>query len=258
MSHPADLEPAERDPKKLRRTAWVLVAVMVLGGVLILAAYQKVAEDKAKDTRPAHVYQITRERSLRVIRQDGSQADLFDLRGGVFVIHTLSLKHPESGKLSLEVMKRLAAKHAATPGFNLVSLAVEPLPSGETAATLAAAAKSHGMILPQWWLGTNEPATLHKFIKNELKTNIFPHEENGRWVFDTSIILIDKQGRIRRAVVPQQRGGPPYVADFDFDEAAGFDARGVKTGNDRTNVRQLEFLLETTIDTLLAEPAESP
>ena len=58
--------------------------------------------------------------------------------------------------------------------------------------------------------------------------------------------------------MPQQRGGPPYVADFDFDEAAGFDARGVKTGNDRTNVRQLEFLLETTIDTLLAEPAESP
>ena len=60
-----------------------------------------------------------------------------------------------------------------------------------------------------------------------------------------------KPRRIRRAVVPQQRGGPPYVADFDFDEAAGFDARGVKTGNDRTNVRQLEFLLETTIDTLL-------
>ena len=34
MPLPADAEPAVRDPKKLNRTAWTLVAIMIAGGWL--------------------------------------------------------------------------------------------------------------------------------------------------------------------------------------------------------------------------------
>lgn len=256
MSRPTDLEPTVRDPRKLRRTAWTLVAIMVLGGVLILKAYEKAAIGKSKDTRPSVVHRIAKERDLRIFRQDSKTVDLFDLRGKVWAVHLISLSHPDTSKRSFEVMKRLAASHAATADLHLVSLIVDPIRPEDASATLAKASADLGISLPQWWLGTNEAPTLHKFVKNELKTGIFPHLENGRWVFDTSIVLIDRGGHIRRAVIPQKKGGPPYVATFDFDQAASWDQKGVKTGTELSNQAQLEALLTETVKTLLAEPPE--
>lgn len=258
MSLPPDFEPAVRDPKKLRRTAWTLVAIMIAGGSLIMMSYEKWASKQAADDRPSMVHRIRKERDLRVIRQDGKTADLFDLRGKVWVIHVTCLAQPGLSSRSMEAMKRLAAKYADTPDFHLVTLALDPAPADQVVGRLAKGAEENGMTLPQWWLATNEAATLHKFIKSELKSNVFPHEENGVWVYDTSIVLIDKNGHLRRAVIPQKRGGQPFVATFDFDQAAQWDKDGIKTGTDRSNEGELEHLLQTTIDTLLKEPAESP
>ena len=257
MPIPADYEPAHRDPKKLKRTAWILVAIMFSGGWLVLKSYEKWSVRQSADDRPSIAYRIPKERDLRIIRQDGKTADLFELRGHVWVVNVMSLKNAESAGRSLAVMKRLADHHSGTTGFNLVSLAVDPLPAEEIVPALAKTAETHGMRLPQWWLGGNEPRTLHKFIKNELKASVFPHDSNGVWTFDPAIVLIDKNGHIRRAVVPQKQGGPPYVATFDFDQAAAWDAAGKKTGTTRSNQAELETLLGKTIDTLLAEPAES-
>jgi hypothetical protein len=254
MSVPADLEPAVRDPKKLRRTAWTLVAIMLAGGWLILKSYEKWAVKQSADDRPSIVHRIQKERDLRVIRQDGKTAELFDLRGHVFAINVISLADPASAERSLAVMKRLAVKYSGTADFNLVSLAVDPMPAGEIVSALAKTADTQGMKLPQWWLGANEPGTLHTFIRNELKATVPPHETDGKWVFDPTIVLIDKNGHLRRAVVPQKQGGPPFVATFDFDQAAKWDAEGKKTGTALSNEAQLEALLLKTIDTLLAEP----
>lgn len=247
------LEPAIRDPKKLRNTALVLVVIMLLGGWLVLKAYEIWSVDQSKDDRPAVIYRITPERDLRMLRQDGKTVDLVNLRGKVIAVNVISLRDPQAGERSLAVMKRLAAARAGKSDFNLVTLVIDPMPSDKLLSTLAGTATEKGISLPQWWLGSNEPATLHKFIKNELKANIYPHETAGKWEYDSSIVLIDKNGHIRRAVVPQKQGGPPFIATFDFDQAAGWDARGAKTGNDLTNEGQLEVLLNSTIDKLLAE-----
>lgn len=254
MSLLADYEPAVRDPKKLARTAWTLVAIMVIGGVLILKSYEKWAVKQSADDRPSIVHRIQKERDLRMIRQDGKTAELFDLRGHVFAIHVISLNNPESSARSLAVMKRLAEKYSDTTEFNLVSLVVEPFPADAIVSELSQAATTHSMNPPQWWIGGNEPGTLHKFIKNELKATTPPHEQDGKWVFDPTIVLVDKNGHLRRAVVPQQRGGPPFIAIFDFDQAARWDANGKLTGTDLTNEAQLEVLLSKTIEKLLAEP----
>jgi cytochrome oxidase Cu insertion factor (SCO1/SenC/PrrC family) len=253
-----NLEPAIRDPKKLRNTAFVLVGIMIFGGFFILKAYDRWALSKAGDDRPAVVYRIQKERDLRMLRQDGQSADLADLRGNVVAVHVISLRNPETAELSLGVMKRLAQSRAATADFRLISLVVDPLAENELIPTLQKAAASHGMELPQWWLGSNEPGTLHKFIKNELKADTYPHEKDGKWEFDSSIVLIDRDGHIRRAVVPQKRGGPPFIATFDFQQAAAWDAKDVLTGTERNNQQELEFLLNQTVDKLLAESLESP
>lgn len=260
MSLPADLEPAERDPKKLRRTAWILMAIMLAGGFLVLKAYEDWAAKQATDTRPAIIHRIQKERDLRLLRQDGKQAELFDLRGGVFVLNVLSLRDPDAAARSMAVMKRLADQRANEKDFHLVTLVLDPIPADQLRDTLAKAAETHGMKLPQWWLGSNEPGTLHKFIKNELKASVFPYETNGKWNYDPAIVLIDRNGHIRRAVVAKTRNGKPAkpeVVGFDFDQAAQWDAKGMKTGTERSNEEELEILLGKTIDILLSETPAS-
>jgi cytochrome oxidase Cu insertion factor (SCO1/SenC/PrrC family) len=258
MSLPADLQPAVRDPRQLRRTAWILVAIMILGGALILKSYETWAKRQSRDDRPAHIHQIRKERDLRVIRQDGKTVDLFDLRGKVWVVNTLALGAPDSSQRSHEVMKRLSENYAGVDDFALVSLVLDPPPAEQAVAALAAHAASRGMRLPQWWLAANEAATTHKFIKSELRANVFPHQKDDRWIHDGAIVLIDRSGRVRRAVVPQQRGGQPFVATFDFEQADRWDEEGKKTGTGRGNSEELELLLIKTIDALLAESKQSP
>jgi cytochrome oxidase Cu insertion factor (SCO1/SenC/PrrC family) len=248
------LEPAIRDPKKLRNTAFVLVAVMLLGGSLVLKAYEKWSKSQAVDDRPAIIYRITKERDLRMLRQDGKTADIADLRGKVIAINVFSNKDPAIAEHSLEVMKRLATARSGQANFQLISLLVDPVPAEKLLGVLSETATARGMRLPQWWLGSNEPKTLHKFIKNELKTTTYPNDKAGKWDYDPSLILIDKNGHIRRAVVPQKVGGPPFIATFDFAQAAEWDAKGTKTGTPRSNVEELEILLNHTIEKLLAEP----
>jgi len=250
------LEPAERDPKKLRNTAFILVAIMVFGGWFILKSYEKWTLGKAADDRPAIVYRITEERDLRMLRQDGEVVNLVDLRGQVIAINVLSIRDPQAADRSMAVMKRLAESRAADANFKLVSLVIDPISSEKLITTLSEMASAQGIKAPQWWLGSNEPKTLHKFIKNELKANTYPNETTGKWDYDAAIVLIDKDGHVRRAVVPQKQGGPPFIATFDFNQAAEWDAKGAKTGTDLTNSQQLEALLNATIDKLLAEPAK--
>jgi hypothetical protein len=258
MKPPPALEPVVPDPRKLRLTAFILVAIMVVGGILILKAYERWTVKSAGDDRPRYYYRITKERDLRIMRQDGSVADLWELHGKVIVLQVACRAQPETGAVAADVMQRLAKTFADEPDFLLVTLLLDPIPRPELEATLAAAATERGIHLPKWWLGTNDAVDLHPFIKNQLKAGIYPHvDDNGRWVFDTTLTLIDRNRHIRHAVVTQKnQPGPPYLAAFDFDEAAGWDARGVKTGTDRTNVAELEGLLEKTIRQLLAEPVK--
>ena len=248
------LELATRDPKKLRNTGLVLLVMILVGGWLVLKAYDQWSRGQSGDDRPAVIYRITPERDLRMLRQDARTVDLVNLRGNVIAVHVISLRDPQVSELGMTVMKRLAASRTAAKNFNLVTLVIDPEPSEKLLKTLADTAATHQMTLPQWWCGSNEPKTLHKFIKNELKANVYPYEKDGKWLYDSSIVLLDKNGHIRRAVVPQKQGGAPFIATFDFDQAAAWDAKGAKTGTEYNNVGQLEILLNHTIDKLLAEP----
>lgn len=254
------LEPAVRDPRKLRNTAFVLVAIMILGGWLILKAYEKWSVGQAKDDRPAVIYRITPERDLRMLRQDGKVVDLVDLRKSVVAINVISLRDPEAAERSMGVMKRLSESRAENGNLKLMTLIIDRIPSEKLLSILSETATAKGMKLPQWWLGSNEPTTLHKFIKNELKANIYPNEISGKWTYDPSIVLIDRNGHIRRAVVTKTKNGKPFqpsVVTFDFDQAAEWDKAGQQTGTDQSNLGQLEILLNHTIDKLLAEPFEN-
>ena len=105
-------------------------------------------------------------------------SNLFDLRGQVFVLNVLSLRNPEAAERSMAVMKRLADATRRQIRISTSSHSSSiPCPAENLRDTLAKAAETHGMKLPQWWLGGNEPGTLHKFIKNELKASGLPQRD---------------------------------------------------------------------------------
>lgn len=258
MTPPPDLEPVVPDPKKLRLTAFILVAIMIVGGIVILKSYERWTVKSADDDRPRFYYRITKERDLRIMRQDGNVVDLWDLHGKVWILQVTTLSQPDTAAIPTEVMQHLATTFANEEDVALVTLVLDPIPREELETTLATAAEERGMHLPKWWLGTNDAIDLHRFIKNQLKAGVFPHvDANGKWIYDTTLTLIDRNRHIRHAVVRQKnQSGPPYLAAFDFDQAAGWDRQGIKTGTDRSNVEELQALLEKTIHQLLEEPVK--
>lgn len=254
---PIKLEPVTPDPRKLWLTAIVLVVVMVVGAVAILGAYRNYVKTQSTNDRPAmNTNRLTKEKDLPLLRQDGKRVNLLDLSGKIIVIQVISSSQLQVSQRSNDVMRRLAEIYATNDDVALVSLVVDPGPPDKAKDALTAAATGLGASLPKWWVGTNLPELLHKYVKKEFKASIFPHQKDGKWNFDTSLVLVDRNSIIRQPVVPQKRGGSPYVGPFDFDQAASWDERGAKTGTDRTNVAELENLLTNTIGELLAEPVK--
>lgn len=256
-----DLEPVVPDPKKLRRTAWILVAIMIVGGFVILKAYGKRTQEAKSDDRPNFVTQISERKDLTFMRQDGKVTDLMSLKGKVLVVQSLPLAQPDG--FSTDVMKRLAGEYAGNEDLVLVTLLLDPGPAEALTGQLQAVAAGLGAELPQWVVGSTEKETLHKFIKNEFKANMLPHEEGGKWVYDGSLVLIDRNRHVRRAVVPKVRIGKPdvvssnQVVTFDFRQAAAWDKKGLITGTDLSNVQRMEELLAETIATLLADKLDT-
>jgi cytochrome oxidase Cu insertion factor (SCO1/SenC/PrrC family) len=194
---------------------------------------------------------ISETKDLSFVRQDGKITDLMSLKGKVLLVQSLPQSQPDA--VTTAVMKRLKEKYSGNEDFVLVTLVLDPGPAEGLQEQLKAVSTMLSAELPQWTVGSNEKETLHKFIKNEFKANRLPYAEDGKWVYDKSLVLIDKNRHVRRAVVPQQRGGASYVAPFDFELAAEWDEKGVKTGTELTNVEQLEVLLMDTIEILLSE-----
>jgi hypothetical protein len=250
------LEPAVRDPKKLRRTAFILVLIMILGAVVIPWAYGATMKNKNKDETPAFVSRIVSGRQLDVTLQDGSFAQVPDSSGIVWIVCAANSEGTVVSARTLEVMKRMREHYAAEDDVRLVTLVLDSGKPEDLINLLSQKATTLGAELPKWWVGSQQQETLHKFVKNEFKASLYPHLENGEWQYDTSIFLIDRNRHLRKGVVSQKLRNESYPVSFDFDQAAEWDAKGIKTGVDRTNVQQLEQVLINTVDKLLLEKVE--
>ncbi|MFM2221468.1 MAG: hypothetical protein RLZZ553_1216 [Verrucomicrobiota bacterium] len=246
-----DLEPTPRDEKKLRRTAWALLLFAVVGGIMIFSAYERFARNANQDGRPSYVGELRY--NLPVLRQDGVRVGFEELQGKVWILHSISITQPKSCSLAVRVMEELSKKYRDNPDVALISMVIDPGDPADAAHELKTEAARLGARLPQWWMVTTEPEILHKYLKDKCKLGMLPHLEQDNWIYDTSLVLVDRNLKLRKAVVPQKRGGPPYVTGFDFMQAASWDAKGIKTGTDRSNVREMQKLLEETVEFLLHE-----
>lgn len=238
---PLDLEPAVRDPRKLRLTALILVVVAVLGGVMVLLAYERLLERQNSQNRAPYLTRL--EKNFAVVRQDGSAAGLLDLTGDVWLVAPVSVLDPARSARVFEMLKRVDAQFAGRADLHFVLLTIDS--ERERPAELATFATANGLALPRWWLGAAGRDFTHTFLKNQLRYRMMPERQaDGSWVYDTSIKLVSRQRHVR--------------GSFDFDGAAAVDARLQADGKQPNYVSELEKLLHRRVQELLDEPAGTP
>lgn len=259
MRMPAEnLEPVPRDPKKLRRTALLLVGLMVASAIGILISYNRTAKRQAEDDTPAYIGRL--DRNFRVWRQDESEAGLLDLAGDVFLISPVSFEQPESWRTTRGILEELKQRYAGRDDFHIVSMTVDPeSESPEKMSNYAADLKAE---LPQWWLAGAQEDSMRKFLKNRLKGAIMPHEKDGSWVYDPSLVLVDRDRHLRQPTIRMKKSSGRELNQrvkvvLDFEQAARWDEEGRSEGLGQSNVETLRELLFKTIDQLLAKPLSS-
>src|SRR5690606_4279701 len=112
--NPQDLEPVTPDPRKLWLTALILVGIMIVGGALVLKAYERYTKKQSGNERPAmNTNRLTPEKDLPLLLQDGSRKALLDLSGKVTVIQVISSADPASPARTSAVMKNVGARSAS-------------------------------------------------------------------------------------------------------------------------------------------------
>jgi cytochrome oxidase Cu insertion factor (SCO1/SenC/PrrC family) len=254
MRTPAQtLEPAVRDPRKLRRTALILTAIMIASAIGILYAYFQLAARQAEDDTPSFKGRI--EKNFKLWRQDESEGDLAAMDGEVYLIVPVLFSEPERWKHTRGVLERVAKRYADRKDLHIVCLTIDP--ENEPPTKLKGYAEQLGATLPQWWLGAARQESIHKFLKNILKMQTIPHKKDGKWDYDGSVVLIDRDRHIRQATLKQGKYSRRDVI-FDFEQAAVWDAEGRTQGLEKSNLETLEDLLVKTIDQLLAKPVTKP
>ncbi len=255
-----NLEPAVRDPRKLRRTAWILVALMVVGSILVLVAYNRKAAKLAEDDRPAYVTRLrTDKHDFKLWRQDESEASLLDLAGDVFVIAPVVFSQPESWKHTRDVLLELRDRYAGRDDFHIVTITLDP--ENEPPAELARYADGLGAELPFWWLAGAREESVHKYFKNVLQAGIMPYREDGKWHYDPAVVLVDRDRHVRQPTVRARKPNGRELnhrnpVKLDFEEAARWDSEGRSEGLEESNVETMKAMLFKTIDELLAAEAE--
>ncbi|MFT7444872.1 MAG: hypothetical protein ACI9AF_001784, partial [Granulosicoccus sp.] len=75
----SQLEPAERDPKKLRATGIKIVVFMVISGIVLNYAYMQYRERTFDSDRPSLLTKIT-EPEVELLTADGKQRNLQELK----------------------------------------------------------------------------------------------------------------------------------------------------------------------------------
>lgn len=244
----AGLEPVVVDRKKLKKTALYIVIFCFISAVIVLWNYSIAASKQNNSDRPAYHGNVFF--NLKLIRQDGKIAGFEEFEGKVWIIQPHSVTQPETCQLGTEAIQRLSKKYKDVA---FVSLVIDPGPGEEALKKLKEAAEKYAATIPQWYFATTDPVVLHKYLKDKCRLGTLPHFHEGKWLYDSSLILIDRDMKLRRAVIPQQKGGRPYVTGFDFQQAAEWDAEGIKTGTENTNLQEMQLLIEKTIDRLLAD-----
>jgi protein SCO1/2 len=196
------IEPAGTAPRIRPWTIWMLVAVIILGGLVgTQLLFKKIVPEAAKaGQRPPYLARL--EQDLEATEASGKTVRLGELEGKVYVISYVYTTCPRGCAGVVARMKELQEKFKAEPRFRLVSVSVNP--AQDTPAALTAFAEAHGLDRDRWWLLTGDQELLRRFMTRQVKfepvRDIPPPERLSEFdilAHDLRVALIDGLAHVR-------------------------------------------------------------
>lgn len=175
MTNATHLEPAERDPKAIRRTVIFLIIVILVGGAVIAWKYrQKLAEEAeeyAKGRPAMSEGSVARSKNFQMLGHDGEVHDMTLLEGKLTLMVAISVNRPEQSKKLIDVMKATDEKFSESGKVQFLCLSADH-PDEVSVEKLAEFAKSNGVTGDNWYFLTAHDEGYIGYVKDTLNLGI--------------------------------------------------------------------------------------
>ena len=252
------LEPADRDPVKLRNTALILTAFMVVGGFAILWAYNRFAEKTADTERPSFLTAIGGADEVFILTSDGERRTMEDLKGSVVLTFVVTSELAAESEPTISAVREVLAEYPdAEKRPKLLIFVLDG--DEEKPESVAKVLSEFGQEPEVWRVPASEDRedSLRAFLKSKIRFGIYPHEKEGKLIYDSQLMLLDQHLQIRGPV------GVPI--GWDFEKVADWERQyeeAKKTNNEedlvppKISTEELRKLLIQSIEYLYANPDE--
>jgi len=207
----SQLEPADRDPVKLRNTALILVAIMIIGGTLIFTAYRKYTQ--ALPFSPSILDRFSEFETIKLHESELGSQHITAFWGKVWVAAAVSRKEPEKSELNLKILHEVLEEFPEEERPPLMLFFIDAKP--EEAADLKGLYPQFGSSEQCWRVAANDELvrdTLKKGLKIEVH---IPKDESEAIYTQAGIAIVDKNRHLR---------GWKLDNDFDFQVVAKMEA----------------------------------
>jgi len=210
------LEPADRDPKKLRSTAIKIVIFMVFSGIFLQYSYLQYQKRTADSERPSLEAKIT-ETEVDLLTADGEIRNLQELKGKVTLVLTLSKEIQPESRPSLDALREImdAFKDALEKPVILIFV----LDGSNTAPEeMAGVLAEYGKEPEVWRVAADDgsKSSLRSFTKTKLRFNQMPIEKDGRFEYDTRLVMLDQFLHVRG--IPDSNYGWDFATVVEMEE----------------------------------------
>jgi hypothetical protein len=211
----SQLEPAERDPKKLRATGIKIVVFMVISGIVLNYAYMQYRERTFDSDRPSLLTKIT-EPEVELLTADGKQRNLQELKGHVTLAMTLPITPQPESQPSLDALKEVMDSFKDTPIKPRILVFVLDGSNSEP-EKMSAVLSEYGAEPEVLRVVANEvgKSSLRSFLKAKMRFNITPTEKDGQFQYDTRLVLLDQHLHVR--------GWPTKSRGWDFEKVDRYE-----------------------------------
>jgi len=203
----SQLEPAERDPVKLRNTALILVAFMIIGGGLITYSYKKYMD--SRPFRPTVLDRFSEFEALKLQEAHLGEKHLTALWGKVWIAAAVSQAEPEKSAINLQKLQEIISHFPADERPPVVLFFIDVKP--EEARQLKSLYPEFGDSTTCWRVSANDEQvrdTLKKGLKIEV--HLSPNPDESIYTH-AGIVIVDKNRHLR---------GWKLDNDFDFQVVA--------------------------------------
>lgn len=228
------LEPADVDPAQLRKTAFILVGLILIGAVAVTASYIATAKKQQEDFRPAFVSELKGHMKFQL--SDGTVVNTSEIEEDVWLYYQTSFEERDSHEEREKALALLPEE-----GVKQVVFFVDMDPNREEDQAKMATLESEEGV----WKVAAKAKVLEKYLKSGLRFGTIPHVKDGKLIYDSSVAVL-KRDR------PEGKNPRIHIRGemFDFARAA---AEAEKRGMPEAEKGYREDWFLRTINHLLEE-----